>query len=307
MISFINVKDSEKTASAVSGLSGEPRDYAELLLLDFGEIAQEIDEVAVCVSDGCLLVRVLDGGEYMFIFPIMLSQEGDTAGALVSVSEYVRREMLPFFLTDVPRECVELITEIFPHVNARAYEDDEDTFAVVVLNEIDLIEEYPTASSGNITLSPLSDGDVADYARLCSDSELNKYWGYDALGDNPTCDPEIFMQIAEREKKQGIALSLAIRREGKYLGEAVIYDLDFRGGAEVGIRVLSEYQGEGVGLDALDAVIDYAAKIGLSTLRARVREENIPAIKMTKKRLAEIRREDGVVYFFAPITGFELE
>lgn len=307
MISFINVKDSEKTASAVSGLSGEPRDYAELLLLDFGEIAQEIDEVAVCISDGCLLVRVLDGGEYMFIFPIMLSQEGDTAGALVSVSEYVRREMLPFFLTDVPRECVELITEIFPHVNARAYEDDEDTFAVVVLNEIDLIEEYPTASSGNITLSPLSDGDVADYARLCSDSELNKYWGYDALGDNPTCDPEIFMQIAEREKKQGIALSLAIRREGKYLGEAVIYDLDFRGGAEVGIRVLSEYQGEGVGLDALDAVIDYAAKIGLSTLRARVREENIPAIKMTKKRLAEIRREDGVVYFFAPITGFELE
>ncbi|MBQ2794217.1 MAG: GNAT family N-acetyltransferase [Clostridia bacterium] len=306
MISFINVKDDGGTRELLSSLPAELLEYGELLLEDFRAIAEEIEEAAVCVSDGCMLVRVLDGGEYMFIFPIMLSAEGDTAGALLSLSEYVRRELLPFLLTDVPREGLGLLCEVFAHVDARAYADDEDTFAAIVKNELDLIEEYPTVELDGLTLSPLADGDAADYARLCSDGEANKYWGFDDLADNPTGDPEIFMLIAEREKRDGIALSLAIRRAGKYIGEAVIYNCDFKGEAEIGIRILSEYRGAGVGVSALDALLNYCKKIGILAVRARVRAENTPAIRMTEKRLAETKREDGVVYFFAPVGGFEL-
>ena len=308
MISFVDVTDNERTAELVSGLSAELREYAEMLLDDFRAIAREIDEAFVCISDGCMLVRVLDGGDYMFIFPIMLSEEGDTAGALVSLSEYVRREMIPFFLTDVPRECLDLVTELFPHTNAKAYEDDEDTFAVVVLNELDIMDtKQPMIKEDDVCLYPICSGDEEEYARLCSDRELNRYWGYDDLADNPTGDAEIFMATALREMMEGIALSLAIKRDGVFLGEAVIHDFDFRGGAEIGIRLLPEYHNGGVGGKALDAVIRYCGAIGLSTVRARVMEENIPAIRMTKKRLVETKREDGVVYFFAPVTGFELE
>ncbi len=305
MISFVNVNDAEKINTVISEIKENCRADAEMMLDDFRGLATEIDEVAVAVSNGCMLVRVLDGGDYMFIFPIMLSEEGNTASALVSLSEYVRREMLPFLLTDVPREGVELLTEVFAHVDARAYEDDEDVFAAIVKNEIDMLEEYPSVESGDLTLSPITDADTLAYTRLCSDRELNKYWGYDDLADNPSADPEIFMLIAQREKKDGIALSLAVRRDGKYLGEAVIYNCDFNGEAEIGIRILPEYHG-GVGLLALDGLIKYCRIIGIQTVRARVREENIPAIKMTKKRLVEIERHNGVVHFFAPVTGFEL-
>lgn len=236
MIGFIDVTNTEKTDALLFSLSPDLREYAAELLGDFSAIATEIDDVSVCISDGCMLVRVLDGGDYMFIFPIMLSDSGDTATALLSLSEYVRREMLPFLITDAPREGIEVLTNLFAHVDARAYEDDEDTFAAIVKNELDLITEYPTVSSGDITLSPLSDTDTAAYTRLCSDRVINKFWGYDDLADNPSGDPEVFMLIAEREKKDGIALSLAIRRDGKYLGEAVIYNCDFNGGAEIGDR-----------------------------------------------------------------------
>ena len=306
MISFVNVNDNEKIDTVISEIEQNCRADAEMMLEDFRGLATEIDEVAVAVSGGCMLVRVLDGGDYMFIFPIMLSEEGNPSVALISLSEYVRREMLPFLLTDVPREGVDILTDVFAHVDARAYEDDEDIFAEIVKNEIDMIEEYPTVKSGDLTLSVITDADALEYTRLCSDRELNKYWGFDDLADNPSGDPEIFMLIAEREKKDGIALSLAVRRDGKYLGEAVIYNCDFNGEAEVGIRILPEYHRGGVGLLALDGIIKYCREIGIVTMRARVKEENIPALKLMKKRFVETERHNGVVHFFAPVTGFEL-
>ena len=306
MISFVNVNDNEKVDTVVAKIAPECRADAEMMIEDFRGLATEITEVAISESDGCMLVRVLDGGDYMFIFPIMLSEVGNPAAALLALSEYVRREMLPFLLTDVPREGVDILTDVFAHVDARAYDDDEDIFAAIVKNELDMIEEYPTVTSGDVTLSPITDADAAAYTRLCSDRDLNKYWGFDDLADNPSASAELFMLIVEREKKDGIALSLAVRRDGKYLGEGVIYNCDFNGEAEIGVRILPEFQGVGVGLLALDGIIKYCREIGITTMRARVKEENIPAIKLMKKRFVETERRDGVVYLFAPVTGFEL-
>ena len=252
-------------------------------------------------------MSIYDEDRYLFIFPIALSDDAYVAVALDALAEYIRREMLTFVMSDVPRDGLELVSAMFPHVDAMAYEDDDDLFAVAVKNELDMVEEYPIVTVGDVTLSPLTDADTGAYAALCSDRELNKYWGYDDLADNPTADPEIFMLTAEREKRESIALSLAIRRGGSYLGEAVIYDFDFKEGAEIGIRILPEFHGGGLGLVALDGLIRYARELGLTTLRARVRAENTAAIRMTKKRMAEVKREGGVVHFFAPATGFELE
>ena len=307
MITFVDIKNAEMLHALIDRLGVERDEYLGELIESFTDLAGEVPEVALSFAGGCMLVRIYDEDRYLFIFPIALSDDAYVAVALDALAEYIRREMLTFVMSDVPREGLELVSAMFPHVDAMAYEDDDDLFAVAVKNELDMVEEYPTVTVGDVTLSPLTDADTAAYTALCSDRELNKYWGYDDLADNPTADPEIFMLTAEREKRESIALSLAIRRDGRYLGEAVIYDFDFKEGAEIGIRILPEFHGDGLGLVALDGLIKYARELGLTTLRARVRAENTAAIRMTKKRMAEVKREDGVVHFFAPVTGFELE
>ncbi len=307
MITFVDIKNAEMLHALIDRLGVERDEYLGELIESFTDLAGEVPEVALSFAGGCMLVRIYDEDRYLFIFPIALSDDAYVAVALDALAEYIRREMLTFVMSDVPRDGLELVSTMFPHVDAMAYEDDDDLFAVAVKNELDMVEEYPTVTVGDVTLSPLTDADTAAYSALCSDRELNKYWGYDDLADNPTADPEIFMLTAEREKRESIALSLAIRRDGRYLGEAVIYDFDFKEGAEIGIRILPEFHGGGLGLVALDGLIRYARELGLTTLRARVRAENTAAIRMTKKRMAEVKREDGVVHFFAPVTGFELE
>ena len=307
MITFVDIKNAEMLHALIDRLGVERDEYLGELIESFTDLAGEVPEVALSFAGGCMLVRIYDEDRYLFIFPIALSDDAYVAVALDAIAEYIRREMLTFVMSDVPRDGLELVSAMFPHVDAMAYEDDDDLFAVAVKNELDMVEEYPTVTVGDVTLSPLTDADTAAYSALCSDRELNKYWGYDDLADNPTADPEIFMLTAEREKRESIALSLAIRRGGSYLGEAVIYDFDFKEGAEIGIRILPEFHGGGLGLVALDGLIRYARELGLTTLRARVRAENTAAIRMTKKRMAEVKREDGVVHFFAPVTGFELE
>ena len=307
MITFVDIKNAEMLHALIDRLGVERDEYLGELIESFTDLAGEVPEVALSFAGGCMLVRIYDEDRYLFIFPIALSDDAYVAVALDALAEYIRREMLTFVMSDVPRDGLELVSAMFPHVDAMAYEDDDDLFAVAVKNELDMVEEYPTVTVGDVTLSPLTDADTAAYTALCSDRELNKYWGYDDLADNPTADPEIFMLTAEREKRECIALSLAIRRGGRYLGEAVIYDFDFKEGAEIGIRILPEFHGGGLGLVALDGLIRYARELGLTTLRARVRAENTAAIRMTKKRMAEVKREDGVVHFFAPVTGFELE
>lgn len=307
MITFVDIKNAEMLHALIDRLGVERDEYLGELIESFTDLAGEVPEVALSFAGGCMLVRIYDEDRYLFIFPIALSDGAYVAVALDALAEYIRREMLTFVMSDVPRDGLELVSAMFPHVDAMAYEDDDDLFAVAVKNELDMVEEYPTVTVGDVTLSPLTDADTAAYTALCSDRELNKYWGYDDLADNPTADPEIFMLTAEREKRESIALSLAIRRDGRYLGEAVIYDFDFKEGAEIGIRILPEFHGGGLGLVALDGLIRYARELGLTTLRARVRAENTAAIRMTKKRMAEVKREDGVVHFFAPVTGFELE
>lgn len=300
MISFIELTDSAsllRVRDMLDGLDNEAQDDVGMMLDSFLALADEVDGVGATATDGCLIVRVCDGGEYMFLYPFALSADADEGAALISISEYARRELLPLRLTDVPREGIGLLTSIFPHVDARAYDDDEDTFAAIVLNELDMADAYPTVTVDVLTLSPLRDTDAAAYARLCSDRALNAYWGFDDLADNPTADPEVFMLIAEREMRDGIALSLAVRRGDEYLGEAVVYDLDYRGSAEIGIRILPEYHGDRLGSRVLSMLVDYCRRLGIRHLRARVMAANIPAVRMTSRYMTPTVTTDGVTHF----------
>lgn len=201
----------------------------------------------------------------------------------ISLAGYCTQQMVPFIITDVPREELEYICSVFSHVNAHCYDDDEDTFLVRVLNECDMLDEVPTIELEGITLDKLTDADRDRYAELCRDRKLNEYWGYDVYSDNPDGDPDFYLDTVKREFYGGVALTLAVREGGELVGEATVYGFDYRGTASISVRVMTDCHGRGIGSRATKAIIEVARSMGLSTLTAEIFEENVASVKMTSK------------------------
>lgn len=262
-------------------------------------LAEAAGEEAVAFSylDKVLYARIYDGERYVFPLPFMLSEDADAEVACRNLALYSRRELIPLIITDVPRDEIEFLCSIFPHIDAYTYEDDDDTFYVKVNNECDMLDCVPSVELEGITLDALCDSDKAKYAELCRDRNLNKYWGYDAYADNPEADPDFYLRVAERELEDGVAITLAIRESGELVGEATIYDFDYVGSAEIAVRVLPECHSRGIGSRATRALIKLAKEIGLSSLRAEILEENDSSVKMTSKYMDVINSENGKVYF----------
>lgn len=254
-------------------------------------------EVGVCLCRDCLLVRICSEGEYMFVYPIRLCDGADAQGACREIAAYSMRELIPLRFTDVPREELAELGAIFPHMDARAYDDDEDTFFVSIRNESDKVERGETFSFEDITLDFLHDSDAADYAALCSDRELNRYWGYDAYADNAEADPTVYLETARREYESGVAITLAIRRSGKFIGEAVVFDFDYAGTATVGVRLLPSFHGVGLGRMSARGLVAFCRHIGLEHLCASVMEENAPSVRIFSSIMSECGRENGRISY----------
>lgn len=244
-----------------------------------------------------LYIRIYDGERYVFPLPFMMSDEADARESCINLSAYTRRELIPLIITDIPRDELEFICDVFPHIDAACYADDDDSFFVNVKNECDLLSDVPSVSVGDVTLDAITDNDGEAYASLCSDDSLNKYWGYDVREDNPDGNSDYYLSVVNREFADGIAITLAIRYLGEFAGEAVIYDFDYLGSAEIAVRVLPSFHGKGVGSLAVSALLKLAKEIGLSSLRAEILNENVASIKMTSKFMKLEKIEKGKAKF----------
>ncbi|MBQ9084949.1 MAG: GNAT family N-acetyltransferase [Clostridia bacterium] len=302
MLSYKNIDETELSAlSAELLLDREGEEYLTDILDSFRQVAAEGVDVAICHCQGCLNVRIIDGESCMFVFPIPLFDDADVMGAVLNVSEYSRRELVPLTFTDVPRDYISELGRLFSRLNASVYDDDEDSFFVAVESECSALEELPSITVDDITLDEIQDEDKHIYARLCSDRELNKWWGYDVSEDNPSLDEDYYLAVARGEFRSGVAVTLAIRHGREFLGEAVIYDFDYRGSAAIGIRILREKQGGGVGSRALRALIELCRSLGLKELRTSIMEENEASVRMTKKYMQLVKSENGRADFVLPL------
>ena len=257
----------------------------------------DADAIAFFYCDEILYARIYDGERYLFPLPFMLTDEADSESALVNLAAYSVREMVPLIITDVPRDEIDFVHSVFPHIDACAYEDDEDTFFVQVNSECDMLCEIPTVNRDGITLDEIRDEDKESYAELCRDRDLNKYWGYDVDSDNPSGSADFYLDVARREFNEGIAVTLAIRDAGEFVGEATVYGFDYRGGASIAVRVLPKYHSRGIGSRATGALIHLAKEMELTTLRAEILNENESSIKMTSKYMELEKVEKGKTYF----------
>ena len=253
--------------------------------------------VAFAYCDEVLYARIFDGEKYLFPLPFMLTEDADAKAACVNLAAYATREMIPLIITDVPRSELEFLCSIFPHVDACVYEEDDDAFFVQVNNECDLLSSWPSIELDGITLGEFREEDRGKYAELCRDRDLNKYWGYDVDEDNPDFDEEFYLNVTRREFDEGVAITLAIRENDEFVGEATIYGFDYRGSASIAVRVLKSCHSRGIGSRATKALVSLGKEIGLSVLRAEILNENESSIKMTAKYLNVEKRTESKTFF----------
>lgn len=287
-------------AAEIAHLIGTPEELCEdvaQMILGLSDGLYEGASVAFAYCDEVFFARVYDGERYVFPLPFMLSDSADAETACISLAEYSVREMVPLIITDVPRDELDFLMSVFPHIDAYTYEDDDDCFYVKVNNECDMLEDVPTLTLDGITLDELTDGDKERYATLCRDRDLNKYWGYDAASDNPDGDADFYLDTVRREMRDGVAIALAVREGGELVGEATVYGFDYRGCASIAVRVLQGCHGRGIGSRATRALIELSRNIGISTLYAEILEENVGSIKMTSKYMKLTKHKNGKVYF----------
>ena len=166
-------------------------------------------------------------------------------------------------------------------------------------NELSLLDEIPALRSERLTLDALTEGDRADYNRLCLDDGRNRWWGYDYRQDlKGELTEDYFLDVARHDFANRQAVNFAIRLEGKFIGEAVLYRFDCRGGAELGCRILPEFAGNGYGAEAFRRAAEWSIyELGLYRLVAKCYKEN----EASRKMLSACMRasgEDETFYYF---------
>ena len=172
-----------------------------------------------------------------------------------------------------------------------------DKISVRVRSELYYIEKIPTIRTARLVMDAIRETDIPAYNRLCLDDERNRYWGYDYREDCETPDEQYFYLDQKKDFGSSQAMNFAIRLHETMIGELILYHFDFRGGVEIGVRILPEYEKNGYATEAYAAACEYALYgIGMNVVRGKCMKENLAS----KKMLSAILRPDGEddTYFY---------
>ena len=145
--------------------------------------------------------------------------------------------------------------------------------------------EFPVLRAGSTYLTAFRETDKQDYLKLNTDSENNLYWGYDYREDaglTGSIDENTFYDSAMLDMQAGDSINFAIRlsEEGGMAGESILWNFTADGRAEIGCRLMPEYQNRGYGKAAFGAAADFAEKELKLKVYARCFRENKPSEKM---------------------------
>lgn len=298
MISFqlLTQKNKESVISSLSEkLSPKEKEELHSIVSSFDTEDEDV-EFALSWFSGCLLVRIFDMGRYLFVFPYEICRSAETELAIGAVSEYAMREEIPLIFTDVPAESLSVFAG-FRHMDVDAEDEEGRAYRVRIKTECELLSEIPETTRGRVALNAICEEDIEDYARLCRDKSINKYWGYDYTEDESVPADAYFYDNASLEFARGVSVCMAIRFNGAFCGESVIYAFDGRGGAEFAIRLLPEYHGRGLGTESVMATVEAAKSMGLTVLYSKIFSENLPSVAMLKRVTDKWTESDGTHTF----------
>ena len=254
-------------------------------------------EYALSHSNGCLLIRIFDG-EYSFAYPIAMVDDADPMSAVEEIRLYAIKEEIPLVLCDVPAEELGSLLPKFRHANVDATDPDNECYTVRIMSEAAMLDDVPIVNGpAAVCLTPITKADDELYFTLATDPDTNKYWGYDYREDEPNPEKAYFRENSYAEFSRCSAISLAVRVNGEFAGEATLYSFDLLGGSECAVRLLPSFRGHGYATRALNLLKRLAKNMGLVYLMATVDQENIASQKMTEKCLDEVSRTDSKVKY----------
>lgn len=163
------------------------------------------------------------------------------------------------------------------------------------------VKTPPTLRGERVTLKKIAEKDGDEYCRLASDVDRNEWWGFDyrsALkGKAPTA--EFFLGIIRNDFKERNEMSLGIYLNGQLIGEGVLYNLGYRGEAEVGVRLLPEFEGHGYAGEAIRLLTEFAfIELGAEVVEAKCFKQNERSRKLMEGAGMRFRGEDETYYRF---------
>ncbi len=163
--------------------------------------------------------------------------------------------------------------------------------------------ETPSVSYGGVVLTGIRESDKQAYLKLNTDTENNRYWGYDYREDMSITgqpDGDTFYDSVMYDMRSGDSINFAVRlsEDGDMIGEAVLWNFTLDGTAELGCRIMPEYQGKGYGRAAFGAAAEFASSdLGLTVL-SRCFVENVPSRRMIAACGFEPLGSDGKYFRF---------
>lgn len=170
---------------------------------------------------------------------------------------------------------------------------------ILVRNELSRLDSVPVLRTERLVLDGFRDEDTAEYNRLCLDDERNRWWGYDYRDDlTGGLRPDYFLNVVREDFQKKLAVNFAVRLDGRLIGEAVLYRFDFKGGAELGCRILPEYAGNGYGAEAYRRAAEWSLySLGLYRLRGKCYRENEASKKMLESCMRHAGEDETFFYF----------
>lgn len=301
MISFSPLSESFIQNATSELKRGSEGDFLLSYLYDLCADTDESFSVAVCLCHGTLLCRRCFDGAYEFTLPYPYRDGADTEAALCALEEYARLQEIPLVYTDLCVDDLDALCERYmhPRVHALPIEDgDTPLYLLEVLTEAMSIEHVPTLRGESVTLRAPQREDMSAYGRLCRDDSILAVWGYDFREDYPDATDEDLFTLTERDFQQGTTLPFFIYYCDRFVGEALLYAFDGRGGAECAIRILPEYRRRGIARETLSILLSYARDtLHLSYLDGACRESNEPSRALLESTMTPYTERDGILRY----------
>ena len=162
----------------------------------------------------------------------------------------------------------------------------------------------PVIRSNGIVLTPFRASDKQTYLALNTDLQNNRYWGYDYREDvslTGPIDEDTFYNAVVFDMQAGDSVNFAVRLEesGEMIGETILWNFTFDGSAELGCRILPQYQNKGYGKAAFGAAAEFATDTLRVKVNARCDKRNTSSCRMIAASGFLPAGEDDVFYYFA--------
>ena len=161
------------------------------------------------------------------------------------------------------------------------------------------VSAIPELKTERLTLSAITEADIPAYNALVLDSDRNRWWGYDDVGGlGAPVTERSFYAVARRDFENRMAVNFAVRLNGTLIGEAVLYNFDYRGSAELGCRIDKAYAGNGYGTEAFRCAAEWGLyQVNLSRIVAKCYKENEASYKMLSACMRRNGEDETFFYF----------